>query len=799
MSAPAAFEAAGVRVLSAAPPDIDQRPRPALPALPLWTHDLGSAPAEDLVAAAVAAQEKPSAADPTRLARSVRRVLAWLETAPGDTWTERWHLLGGARGWDAQRPAKRENESRRSEWGIGVRGLIGLGALRPDWGWYLRERPSGNDPSVMRQDQAAWDAVAQACSRRGLDRPAVARVERVLSAMSLVHGTRLAGLRAEDFAEYAAFRSRSASAPGDDAGRLRRRTNWASPGLCYQVLWDAGVLPKDAPPVLAAALGTRRTVRDLVDAQQIRTPWFRDLLTAYAEDVRTCGGDFSSSKALVQVLGGVFWRSVEKVVPDPSGLALTPEQAGAVKAHMRLNHDGSERLNYLPVLFTTRAFYRAIRDRSHDDPRYAPFVARCPVLDAELDGWGKHTESRKAVQDQRTRDLTPLLPGFRRFVAGRAVRLASFREAAERAASAGPFEFEGRVYTAEMLRGGIRTTGADGARLALGRAEEKAFWTWAALEVLVAIGPRIEEVTELTERSVTLYEGSNGKIPLLHIAPSKTNRERLIPVNQDLLTVLKQMLRRHRTAHGHVPVLVRRDPHEEVWSPPLPFLFQVRNGGQHRALSASWIRRALVAAMAEYAESRGLSSRPADLPGFTPHDLRRMWATRAVNTGLPVHIAAAILGHRNLETTRGYIATWTEESNAAYLAWIQHLRDQRPAEEYREATPRDLHDADAYLNGRQVQGGRCTRAYKTDCTVGHNCARCPLVALGPDARDALARQQADAQERLARAEAAGWEAEAEGHRLDLLAIRGKQADLDVRDAALALPPAPDLDQAAPSD
>jgi integrase len=37
----------------------------------------------------------------------------------------------------------------------------------------------------------------------------------------------------------------------------------------------------------------------------------------------------------------------------------------------------------------------------------------------------------------------------------------------------------------------------------------------------------------------------------------------------------------------------------------------------------------------------------------TPHDFRRIYATDAVSAGLPVHIAAKILGHANLNTTQG--------------------------------------------------------------------------------------------------------------------------------------------------
>ena len=49
---------------------------------------------------------------------------------------------------------------------------------------------------------------------------------------------------------------------------------------------------------------------------------------------------------------------------------------------------------------------------------------------------------------------------------------------------------------------------------------------------------------------------------------------------------------------------------------------------------------------------------------FTPHDFRRLLATNLVNSGLPIHIGAALLGHVNLQTTRGQRPCSTKTSSA---------------------------------------------------------------------------------------------------------------------------------------
>ncbi|MFF4576310.1 hypothetical protein [Streptomyces sp. NPDC001410] len=60
--------------------------------------------------------------------------------------------------------------------------------------------------------------------------------------------------------------------------------------------------------------------------------------------------------------------------------------------------------------------------------------------------------------------------------------------------------------------------------------------------------------------------------------------------------VIAQIIRRHISAHGTVPICVRYDLHEKVWSEPLPYLFQNMHAGGLRAMSTTtmWrmIRRA---------------------------------------------------------------------------------------------------------------------------------------------------------------------------------------------------------------
>ncbi len=83
--------------------------------------------------------------------------------------------------------------------------------------------------------------------------------------------------------------------------------------------------------------------------------------------------------------------------------------------------------------------------------------------------------------------------------------------------------------------------------------------------------------------------------------------------------------------------------------------------------------KALVPSHREFADIR-----------FSPHDFRRLLATGLVNNGLPIHIGAALMGHLDVQTTRGYVAVFDEDVVRHYQEFLDRRRAQRPASEYHE-------------------------------------------------------------------------------------------------------------------
>lgn len=264
----------------------------------------------------------------------------------------------------------------------------------------------------------------------------------------------------------------------------------------------------------------------------------------------------------------------------------------------------------------------------------------------------------------------------------------------------------------------------------LGPAEQRAFWAWASVEFLRHTGVRIEEMLEASHHSITQYRlPTTGEVvPLLQIAPSKTDEERLHLVSPELADVLSAMVCRVRDASGAIPLVRSYDLSERAWNPPLPLLFQWRWGGQNRPVSVSTIRKGL--------EETLLASGLADSTGqplrYQPHDFRRIFVTDAIMSGLPPHIAQVICGHKTISTTMSYKAVYPTEAIEAHRAFIARRRALRPSEEYRTPTSEEWDAFLAHFEKRKLSVGTCARAFGTACVHEHACfSELAIATRGP--------------------------------------------------------------------
>ena len=186
----------------------------------------------------------------------------------------------------------------------------------------------------------------------------------------------------------------------------------------------------------------------------------------------------------------------------------------------------------------------------------------------------------------------------------------------------------------------------------------------------------------------------------------------------------------------------------------MPFLFQTIHSGARRGMSSATIWRIHRAALQLAETNPGLRRREV-----RPHDFRRLLATELVNNGLPIHIGAALLGHLNIQTTRGYVAVFDENVITHYQQFLDRRRAARPDGEYREPTTDEWASFQEHFDKRRVELGSCGRPYGTPCA--HERVPPRRTRGGPAARRRRAIEK-------------GWHGEVEDLDLTLAFLRSKR-------------------------
>jgi Phage integrase family len=727
--------------------------------------------------------------------RGLIRVLDWLEAQPGDTWQDRWITSGAdaagnpawrglLAGWLAatgRGPRDPEHVSLLA--GRAIMLLICADVIRPSLGWLLAPAtPAGLSAEMARvRDPAGFAALAAAAQAAHVNSHTTQLALRRIAAILAAKGGPVADITIGDCLELLQI-----------AGELLRSSDATSPYF-YQLLRAAGIFGAAAPPGRALRTQGQLGCEQLIDRYGIECRPVRDLLVDYLRE-RQPAVDYPTLHKLSYVLGRLFWRDLELHYPGIASLHLPAEAAAAWKQRITtkttrsrsaggdITEANASRVNAFDHLVTVRAFYLDLAQWAADDPaRWGPWAAPCPVRDTDTAQRGKERSRRKSRMDQRTRERIPVLPAL-------LAKVDADRQAAAERLRAAEGTAPGQLFTAagQTLRRPARTYASTGRTWAqdpgggkhrdLTLEEHKAFWTWAAVQVLRHTGIRIEELTELSHHSFIQYKlpATGELIPLLQIAPSKTDTERLLVISPELADVLSEIITRIRGQDTAVPLVTAYDYHERVWNPPMPLLFQRHHGGEHHAVGGPAVRELISDALT----STGITDASGKPLRFVPHDFRRIFITDAIMHGMPPHIAQLIAGHRDIGVTLGYKAVYPEEVINAHRAFITRRRALRPAEEYRTPTEEEWAEFLGHFERRKLSLGTCGRSYATPCIHEHACIRCPLLRPDPAQRPRLAEIRDNLITRTSEAHREGWTGEAEGLQVSLAATEQKLAQMD---------------------
>ncbi|WP_078962905.1 tyrosine-type recombinase/integrase [Streptomyces sp. XY533] len=721
----------------------------------------------------------------------VRMLFGHLATLPGETWQERWE----ASAFDGEKPQPVA--------------ILGRPDVRYDTSNAMSALRMAFAARIIQPSLAAFrankfldyaDPFRQVQNDPGLDEFfRVVDSERKLTAVhrhrakfDVTCALTTQGIALEDLSQPALLHySLENKRLGVTHGASKDTTRFAALGA-WEILHKMGHFPPGSPPTLRTFIyDGQRTIEELVDRYEVKNQDIRQLLIDYLTR-RKSDTDYITVEGLARQLTSLFWSVIEELNPGQKDLNLSPELYDQWRAEIQFWRKNGKadrsrlRKDTAAVLLAVRGLYVDLHSWAVAEPeRWAHWVAPCPILPRDLKGFAKRRREINRRMADRTRVRQPLLPVLVRHVEDRYERLAALLAAAEPVPLGGVFEHEGRRYRRTDSREDHRrakilaeptvrvTDEATGELTHVSMAEEAAFWEWAAVEVLRHSGIRVEELVELSHLSIRQYERPNGEvIALLVVAPSKSERERVIPMSAELFHAVAQIIRRQTRGGQVIPLLTRYDTHEKTWSEPMPFLFQRQLGTVRGVIAPGTVLHMIGRSCEEIA-----ATNPAFAgTKFTPHDFRRLFATEIVNGGLPIHIGAALLGHLNLQTTQGYVAVFAEDIVQHYQKFLNHRRALRPEGEYVDVTAEEWDEFEDHFDKRKVELGNCARPYGSPCQHEHACIRCPVLQVNPKMLPRLAEIEKDLILRRKRAEEEQWLGEIEGIDMTLTFVRTKQAD-----------------------
>ncbi|MFC0429964.1 site-specific integrase [Kutzneria buriramensis] len=759
-----------------------------LPTLPIWNLDLDGTPL---------AGGKNEATRNHRRMSGAAAVLTWLETHPGDGWQARWRTAGCDRDkqWYAAAVADLPGCEglRFNQLVSGLTFLFLNKIVLPDM-LFLRGYKAMRlfKYAQLMFPPGTLDTMRRFVESVGMSESHLQQGLRVISSLVLHTGRDLPELTAEDIISVRAL------------GRRCRGEAFPGTFPAWDLLRAVGVIQSQDSLKDALRHGQRPTA-ELVDQHNVQSTTIRNVLVRYLEERRP-GLDYGSFRGLVGELVKVFWVDIETHHPGIDSLRLPPEVVDGWKQRLLTYVDKAgnvrERRGRVDIMMRVRGFYLDIQEWAHEDPFWAPHAVPSPINRGDGAGGLKIVTQTQARMHQRVRERLPHLPVLVETAERVRHEAADLLAAAAAAVLGTEFEHAGRRYL-RILPAGNKTPGREVTDVYIREvgstalhsinqthAEDDAFWAWVVVETLRHTGVRVEELTEITHLALVSYRlpDTGEVVPLLQIVPSKSNEERLLLVSPELASVLATIITRLRNNNGgKVPLVARYDHHERVTGPPLPHLFQRRPYWQNQVFSYAAIKRLLDATLAH----TGLRDAAGEPLRYTPHDFRRMFATEAVTGGLPVHIAARLLGHKSLSTTQAYLAVFQDDLVRTYRGFLDRRRADRPAEEYREPTDQEWLEFQQHFELRKVSLGTCGRPYGSPCKHEHACIRCPVLRMDPRQRQRLVEIIANLRDRIAEARHNGWLGEVEGLQTSLNAAAAKLTSLD-RTTTTARPTITDL-------
>lgn len=707
--------------------------------------------------------------------RGVRPLLRHLATLPGETWQDRWTMFEATcpeRSWDSVTTLDSRLKKKVEYLTGAVSMLMLLDVVRPSYEWMHQRRFNTIKQVLTHRDAEGTDLLVAELRRLGVTPSYLSAVVTTVARLCAHTGAAPRQISTGELLEqFEAGRRIGKQPPGIQLiWRTMRQLGW--------IATDQVNLPtRQTPPM---------TPTEMVDYYTVPSPQ-REVLIEYLT-TRSAEMDYNSLRLLATNLISRFWSRILARRPDLQGFVLDKATVERWKQESFDQATGDLRASHYQTLFAVRAFYHDIASWAINDSYWAQWVAPCPVSRSDIRGYVKLARRQVATMQQRTRELSALLPRLVTYIEGRRSATAALLERVRQAGPGAEIDVDGATWLVHQTSPASPLRLRDGQQEMVPEFDETtAFWTWALVETLRHTGLRIEEVLELTHLAIQPYKipATGETVPLVHIVPSKTDQERLVVASPELIHVLAEVIHRAREGNSTIALTQRWDPYEHQLSEPLPHLFAKRVGNEQRVISPAIAYKHLRdAAEGAQLESHGRLMR------FTAHDFRRIFATDALSSGLPPHIVQVLMGHKSLATTQGYAAVYPQDVIRHHRTYIAQRRQTRPTAEYREPTAEEWEEFESHFVKRKVSLGSCGRAYGTSCQHEHACLRCSLLRPDPSQIERLTEIITNLSDRIDEAEDQGWLGEVDGLKISLAGAEAKlrqmTKQLDRRDEPVEL-------------
>ncbi len=464
---------------------------------------------------------------------------------------------------------------------------------------------------------------------------------------------------------------------------------------------------------------------------------FREVTLLYVQHYRIhVSSRYATLRAKIQQLAR-FWLFIDEAYPALlSSADIRPEHTKAfipyreaqarAAARRCITNDGDRRTTANHDLATIRSFFTDIACWSLEDGTpFRDHVPPAPPLsfrDTQSPEVTRAYRMRAAAITRRVIDLEREMPGI-------------------------------RAVASDVWRQACMALDATPEVRAAARAESVAFWDWALLELLVQSGLRIEEACNLTAFDILRRRDRNGRTYfLLHVAPSKFDRARLIPIGDALGRVLSEIIRHVKRFYGidHVPPVDNFDFYERKPLPRAPYLLQGRT--RPHVIGRTTIRE-MLAGISHRAGARAHDGQPLLVH---PHDCRRVFASEHLNNGTPPHVLQALLGHERLDTVMIYAKLYPGTLVDAYRRHVRGLyRSVHGDDALRAPTPDEWDALAKSCDLRDMGTHLCALPAGEHCLKGLICLGCGHAQPKKSAMPTFERMRVSHARQLERAETRG--------------------------------------------